>query len=203
MSVPDAKAIWCDVAVTSKLWSAVGRRLECNETRHRFKMRPPRTSLFKSAVALLCRPSGLRTPNRAGFSMLEIIVVLLLVGIVGALSLPLFSKVMMATVSGAADQQTAEEAYWAAARMTSIFGQAANQVDSSDSTTVTAQSEDGDQTFSFNKDTNQITLNDVLFLDQVHYFKASYTKPLFKIEIQLVDGKHPINSIDVFARGAK
>ncbi|MBC8205548.1 MAG: prepilin-type N-terminal cleavage/methylation domain-containing protein [Kiritimatiellaeota bacterium] len=143
--------------------------------------------------------------SRAGFSLLEIILVLLLIGIVGAGSAPLFSRVVVATVQGAVEQQTAEEAYWAAARMTSLLGVA---VDGDASTPGqlrvgffdVATSTTNYSTFAFLN--GQITYNGVLFWDQVASFAAAFQDSLFEIDVQLVDTNHPVISLDVFARNS-
>jgi len=151
--------------------------------------------------------NGIHSGSRAGFSLLEIILVLLLIGIIGAFSVPLFSRVITATVTGAAEQQTAEEAYWAAARMTSLLGAAVDwdnlpdgslKVGSFDRATSTTNY----STFVFNN--GQITYGDVLFLDQVASFSAHYneTNHFFEVDVRLVDGNHPLISVDVFARNS-
>ena len=158
-------------------------------------------------VRFLCS-SGKRnyTVCRAGFSVLEIILVLLLIGIMGALATPLFSRVAIATVSGAVDQQAADEAYWAAARMTSILGIAVTG-DASTANELEVGLYDSDasstnySTFAFAD--NQITLDGVLFWDDVASFSASYSSKLFEVDIRLVDEDHPLVSLDGFARNAK
>ena len=143
--------------------------------------------------------------SRAGFSLLEIILVLLLIGIVGAGSAPLFSKVIVATVQGAVEQQTAEEAYWAAARMTSILGMALSG-DCPTPQQVTARIYDSatqttnNVTFAFNN--GQITYNGVLLWDQVAEFSADFQGSLFEIDVRLVDTDHPVISLDIFARNS-
>ena len=143
--------------------------------------------------------------SRAGFSLLEIILVLLLIGIIGAGSAPLFSKVVVATVQGAVEQQTGEEAYWAAARMTSILGRALSG-DCPTPQQVTARVYDSDTqttndvTFAFSN--GQIAYDGVLFWDQVASFTADFQDSLFTINVQLVDTDHPVISLDVFARNS-
>lgn len=137
--------------------------------------------------------------------MLEIILVLVLIGIVGAFSVSIFSKVVASAAQGSMEQQMAEEAYWAETRMVSILGMA---VSGSCPTPgqITAGMYDfatdstNEVNFTFNN--GQVLYNGVLLWDRVNSFSASFEDHLFSIDIRLEDAGHPALSLDIFARNS-
>jgi prepilin-type N-terminal cleavage/methylation domain-containing protein len=137
--------------------------------------------------------------SRAGFSVVEIIVVLVIIGLMSALTAPILGKVLRGTVAGATEQQTAEEAYWATARMTSLLGTAvSNNTSNPQQLNFWLPNATGKNSFIL--DGNQIKLNGEVFWDNIDAFSATYANSLFEIDIRLVDASHPLISLDIFAR---
>jgi len=108
---------------------------------------------------------------------------------------------------------TAEEAYWAAARLTSLLGRAVDgdastpqqlRVGIINTNTLTTNY----STFVFSNgqitydDTSDNIDNGVLFLDQVQSFATDFKNHLFEIDVRLVDANHPLISLDFFARNS-
>jgi len=145
-----------------------------------------------------------------GFSLLEIIMVLMLIGLVGVLTVPLLGTVLRGAVMGGVEQQTAEEAYWASARMTSVVGLAVDVDDSSptepkfglsdvaaDSTNWVSFIYEGDTIFYVENNAK------TFFWGDVSSFNSSYADGLFQADIQLVDTAHPTISLDIHVRNAQ
>ena len=143
----------------------------------------------------------------SGFSLLEMIMVLLLIGLLGALTAPVFVTVLRGAVSGTVEQQSADEAYWAASRMTSIIRRAVSadtsdpQAPSFDLIELSGGSVETNS-YSFVFSNGQIMYDGILFWDDVHAFSSSYNDGLFQADIQLVDADHPVISLKIHVRNA-
>lgn len=137
-----------------------------------------------------------------GFSLLEIIMVLLLIGIIGVLTAPILTTVLKGTIMGTAEQQSAEEAYWAAARLTSLIGSAYDVNSSNPQSPEIAVEISGGvtnwHTLAFAN--NQITYEGNLLWDNINNFTYSFNNNRFHADIQLVDGAHPVIPIDIYVR---
>jgi prepilin-type N-terminal cleavage/methylation domain-containing protein len=137
----------------------------------------------------------------AGFSMLELILVLIILGIVGVLSGPIIAPILRGTVQGGVEQQTAEEAYWAAARLTSIASKAIDlQLPTAQQLQIQLYDNGASNWHTFAFSDGQLTYDGTLFWDHLHHFSAETNPGLISLNVQLVDAQHPTINLDIHTR---